>query len=115
MNKYSFLVIILCSLALGTYAQSAKITIADNSAKVEMTMSMDKAISTVVNNTVIARADSELLVVGDNYSTLYTVEYNNSVYTLNELVDDEVNETFSSTRVSDIRDRLILWIKEVQD
>lgn len=114
MNKSLFFVIILSFLALGGYAQKAKITISDNSAKVEVSMPVNKAIKSAVNSGIIARENSELSVVADDYNTLYTVTYDAGVYTLEEwAMGDELNETFSSTRVSDIRTTAIMWITEV--
>lgn len=111
--KYTFsLVIIMCVIVVSTYAQ-AKITVSENTTEVTLTMSFDKAVKTAVNSTFIARSNSELLVSADNYSTLYVVTYTNSIYTLNELIDDEVNETITSTRISDIRTQAIVWISEV--
>jgi len=107
--KHILLVAMICVMAVGTYAQGAKVTVQGLTAKVEVQVPVDKAIKLAVNSGILARTNSSLTVINGNSKSVFQVEYTGS-YKLTETKDGNLVETFESTRVSDIRAMILQWL-----
>ena len=86
-------------------AQGAKVTITGESAVVTVDMSVEKALKTAINAGIQSRADCELFVEDpqEDFAVLFISEYKNGTYYLSVNEDSEITDTYSSTRVADIR------------